>query len=759
MSKNRVKLARGRTQRQATPVTRGPTLDRALKLHRSGNLEAAKKLYLNALTKDPGNADLLHLLGVLDYEQGAFELAKTHLFQAIEQDDTQAPYFNNLANVYRAEGSFKAAEYYYLIAACLDETYADAFANLGSMYSDLGNAGEAEAILKKALHLNVASADVSITTLLAKIYISQNEFAKAIALYESALALAPNHLETRLALGDARSAQGDHAKAALCFAQMLTYDPVNLVARQRLNEAMIAAARMKEQEDHFAAAEICYLEVLKADPKNLEALHGLARCQSRLRRPVDAIETYGQCLKIDPLDARTYNELGLAHLGAGDAKAAFKAFQKAIALNEHLYAALSNAILALHYIPDFSQEDIKRMSLDYARRMNNDGEALAQALSHQTSRYENSSPNRRLRIGYVSADFHAHPVAHFFTKIVENHDKTDFEIFAYYNGRTNDAMTKRISAACDHWADIAGLDDEKLASLIKTDEIDILIDLSGHTGGNRLPMFALRPAPIQASWLGFWSTTGLHAMDYILMDEISVPPGEEVFYTEQVVRLPYGRFCFDAHSEAPLPAEAPFLKNGFVTFGTFNNLAKINDGVIAVWRDILESVEGSRLLIKYFGLNNASVSDRLSGALSKAGIPAERVELRGHSPHVEMLATYGEIDIALDPFPFGGGMTSCEALWMGVPVVSLVGDRPVSRQTLSFLTMANVRFLAARSEREYIEKAASLAQNPLLLSHLRHVLRNRLANSEMCDGVLFTHSLESALRAMVKRSSFHSKSS
>jgi predicted O-linked N-acetylglucosamine transferase (SPINDLY family) len=300
----------------------------------------------------------------------------------------------------------------------------------------------------------------------------------------------------------------------------------------------------------------------------------------------------------------------------------------------------------------------------------------------------------------------------------------------------------------DHWRSLVGLPDDAALALILNDGIDILVDLSGHTAKNRLPLFAQRAAPIQVSWLGYFGTTGLRAMDYLLMDQWAVPIGEEHGYVESIVRLPHGRFCYAPPDYAPLPVDPPSLRRGYVTFGSFNNIAKVGPDVIAMWADVLAANPSSRLLLKWKTLDDETVRSSVSAAFAAAGVAEGRLELRGFSPHSDMLAQYGDIDIALDPFPFGGGLTSCEALWMGAPVLTMPGDRPASRQTAGFLAAIGLSNCVVRSPAEYVRLAAALAADHTRLAALRRALRPAMAASPLCNGALFTSTLETAFRQM-----------
>ncbi|HEX4095113.1 MAG TPA: hypothetical protein VHX64_00220, partial [Caulobacteraceae bacterium] len=358
-----------------------------------------------------------------------------------------------------------------------------------------------------------------------------------------------------------------------------------------------------------------------------------------------------------------------------------------------------------------------------------------------------ADPDRPLRIGYVSGDFCVHPVGYFLAQVLEAHDRSTVQAICYANGTRIDDMTRRLQAAASGWREIAGLDDAQAEALIRADGIDILVDLSGHTARNRLALAGRRPAPVQASWLGYVASTGLPAIDYLITDLDTVPMGSEALFTETLVRLPHGRFCY-APPAAPTPTASAARP---ITFGSFNDLLKINDQVISTWAKVLQAAPGSQLRLKWSALDDAGVRERVLRAFAGHGIEAERIELSGHSPHAAMLAEYGEIDVALDPFPFCGGLTTCEAMWMGVPVVTWPGDRPASRQSLAMLKVLGLSELAASSEDDYVSIAAGLARDPARLQALKGGLRERMSASPLCRGELFTPTLEAAFRGMWRR--------
>ena len=356
-----------------------------------------------------------------------------------------------------------------------------------------------------------------------------------------------------------------------------------------------------------------------------------------------------------------------------------------------------------------------------------------------------------LRIGYVSADLCQHTVGLFIKDILLAHKSPSggvganpVIVFAYSSGRVSDWVSDAIRAACT-WRDVSVLDDAALAALIREDQIDVLIDLSGHTAGSRLTVFAHRPAPVQVAWLGYFATTGLPYIDAVLLDEWHAPAGTQAQFAERIVHLPSGRMCYQPAPWAPEVAPAPCLKNGYITFGNFNNTGKLNADVFDVWSHVLAAVPLSQLVLKWRSLADEALCDSIRAAFAERGIDPSRIELRPASFHADVLLEYSDIDIALDPFPFTGGMTSCEALWMGVPVITWPQDRVVSRQTFAFLSASGLTELVAKDAVDYVHIAQTLAGDRAKLTHLRRTLRNTLQASSLMDVKGFTRQLEATL--------------
>lgn len=350
-----------------------------------------------------------------------------------------------------------------------------------------------------------------------------------------------------------------------------------------------------------------------------------------------------------------------------------------------------------------------------------------------------------LRIGYVSGDFRRHAVANFLFPVFENHDRASFEIHCYSNNPRDDDVTARLAKSVDRWRRISGLKDEEAARLIAEDGIDLLIDLSGHTAYNRLLLFARQPAPVQATWFGYLGSTGLEAIRFKLVDAITDPPGAaDAHYCEELIRLEHGTFCYAPIDDVPLE---PPPERGRIRFGSFNNPAKLSPGTLDLWGRLLTAVGDAELVLKGRPFADPQVRQRLLKRFEDRGIPEKRVVLLEHiaSPQRHM-AAYADIDIALDPFPYNGVTTTCEALWMGVPVVALLGDRHSGRIGASLLTRVGLEDMIARNEEDYIRIAVDLAADRDRRAELRKGLRERMAASPLCDGPRFTRALESAYR-------------
>lgn len=472
----------------------------------------------------------------------------------------------------------------------------------------------------------------------------------------------------------------------------------------------------------------------------------LGSAYDRSGRPLEAIASLETALRLDPALAMAHEGLAICRVNIGRVESAVPSFRKALELNPAGHTAYSNMLFALNYRLGADPEVVFREHEAWGQR-------YAAGLGRNGHSNEPDA-ERVLRVGYLSPDLRSHAVAHFVKPVLAQHDRSRFHVTCYSDVELEDPMTEQLRALAQAWRRTTWQKNEELAKQILNDRIDILVDLAGHTsGGSRMLLFAAKPAPVQVAWLGYPNTTGLAAMDYRFTDAIADPPGEtERLHTEKLVRLPEGFLCYGAPSESPPVGGLPQLKAGHVTFGCFNNLSKLTPSVLELWAQLLARVPRARLALKSFGLAGESVRQELRERFAALGVAAERLELLSPEPSFTAhLARYGAIDIGLDTFPYNGTTTTCEALWMGVPVITLAGKTHVSRVGSSILHRVGLGELVAHSTAEYLQTAARLAADAGRLAELRAGMRALMRTSPLLDAPGFTRHVEASYRAMWQR--------
>jgi predicted O-linked N-acetylglucosamine transferase (SPINDLY family) len=497
--------------------------------------------------------------------------------------------------------------------------------------------------------------------------------------------------------------------------------------------------------DRYDESASASRHAIELKPDYAGAYNNLGASLQALGRFEESVSALRRAIELKPDLAWAHNNLGVALLNLNRLDEADAAYRSAIHLKPGFAEADSNRLMCLNYLPDASGEAL----LPEHRAWDQRHASGFATLPHANSR----DPERRLRIGYVSGDLRRHSVAYSLIDVLTAHNGSDFEVFCYSTSATVDGMTERLRGASDHWRGLAGVSDDDAAAMVRDDAIDILIDLSGHTAGNRLLLFARKPAPVQVNWMGYPNTTGMAAMDYRLVDPITDPPGiAEAWASEALVRLQGGFLCYAPPPEAPEVAPPPSLASGAITFGSFNNPPKLSDPTIETWAGVLRRVPTARLLLKGRPFIDSAARALMQARFAGHGIGPERLILLGWTAGVgSHLEAYGQIDIGLDPFPYNGTTTTCEALWMGVPVVTLLGERHVARVGASLLSRVGLQDLIAEDPGQYIEIAAGLAQDSARLASLRQGLRHRVKARSLGDGLQFTPTLEAALRQMWRR--------
>jgi len=480
-------------------------------------------------------------------------------------------------------------------------------------------------------------------------------------------------------------------------------------------------------------------KAIEADPKNAEAHMklGIATCLSG--HAPQAIPHYRKALELNPDFALCYHELAYALNTIGLLPEAIDAFQRAFALNPRLPNLGSNLLMNLNYIDSITPEQLFQEHLKVA------------AVFPKPNPPPRNPPRQRIRIGYYSPDLNAHPVAFFVSPLFSHADRTRFEIIVYSDCLTPDVMTQRLRSHGHAWRDVSRASDAQLESCIRNDQLDILIDLAGHMARNRMLVLATKPAPILVHYLGYSNTCALPAFDYRLTDAHADPPGQtEKYHTEKLTRLPDTFLSYAMPRGLPDPPPPPCLTRNHITFGCYNNFLKISPTLINLWSQILAQVPNSRLQIKSSYFPDPSARDTLLSRFNNAGIDLSRVTfLNQENALIDHLRRYFELDIALDTYPHNGITTTCEALQMGIPVITLAGPTHVTRCGLSILTNLALPNLIATTPDQYVQRAVALANNPTRISELRHSLRSRMLSSKLCDNPTFVRHLEAAYIQMM----------
>lgn len=674
----------------------------AQRLHADGKLDAALPLYEQCLDEDPHDWRALTGLGLLHLQQKRFGIAEELLQRSASLNPANPEAHAWLAEARRSAGRPEVAVASFREALRLRPDLAPAWFNLGLALAELGDAPGAE--------------------------LAWTRF----------LALRPGDARVRRELAGAAIDRGELQAAARWLGEHLARFPADSQVAGEL-----ASVRLRQGDTDAALALL--QEVVGREPGNFMAAYQLAIAFDRLARLPSAIQWYERAASLAPPRADIQNALAVAHHNLAQHDEALLHYRKALEIEPGFAAVHSNLLMALHYV-EIADEPMYREHLAWAERHVRDIQAAPRA-SFANSR----EPERRLRVGYVSPRFSAGPVARNFLPLLREHDAAGFHVTCYSTADAHDATTDEIRSHAHAWREVAALDDEALAQRIRDDAIDLLVDLSGHCPGHRLRMFARRAAPVQLTWLDYSSTTGIAAIDHFVGDPLQTPPGTEQRFVEDLVRLPDVRLCYRPPDDLPQVVPPPALRNGHVTFGCINRLSKLNAPLVATWSAILREVPGSRLLLKGAAYASAEVRRSVEQRFAAHRIAADRLDLREFSDEARMMAEYGDMDICLDPFPYNGSTTTCDALLMGVPVVTQAGGTVASRAGLMFLTACGMRDWIADNPAEYVRIACEGARDLPRLAALRGALRTRLLDSPVCDAPRFARAMEAIYRSVWRR--------
>ena len=548
----------------------------------------------------------------------------------------------------------------------------------------------------------------------------------------------PQSFDALLLLAEIRSRKHQLKLAKGLLRRAIALQPRSPLAHHRLGAALGKQRRFKE-------AERCFRRALVLDPGFAEAELELGQALFMLGYLEDAAKSFRRAIVLKPDLAEAHHRLGNVLVDQGQIVAAQDCYRRAIALRPDYAAAYGNLAFTMNYDTDASPAKTYAAHRAWA--------AFFPPPEKPNRNYANDRrPERRLRIGYVSGDFCDHAVSYFFEPLLASHNPSEIEVFCYsaLDEVKEDTITARLKLRAEHWSRIGRWADQNVAERIRADRIDILVDLVGLTSHRQVPVFALKPAPVQATWLGYLNTTGLAAMDYRITDAIADPEGEaEQFNREALVRLRRPFLCYRPYDNAPPVSAPPVLETGHITFGSFNNLPKLSPEVIKLWARLLHAVPGSRLVIKTVQMRDPPTAVLLRRRFAAEGIEPDRIDLlKWRVRTAAHLARYELVDIAVDPFPFNGVTTTCEALWMGVPVVTLRGHRPYGRVGASLLTSVGLPELVAEDPESYLETAVRLGRDLSWLKELRFGMRDRMRASPLCDAPGFARAMEQAYRRM-----------
>jgi predicted O-linked N-acetylglucosamine transferase (SPINDLY family) len=613
------------------------------------------------------------------------------------------------------------------------DNISDLYIAYSDYFSKKGNLTKAIDYLNKTLELKPDNFNAN--SHLGLIYLEQKQFTKAEIYLNKAIQIDKNEPSGYIHYGLFLYRKGDLVDAEMYLKKALALSSDNVVALNNLGLVYEALF------DHARAVDT-FRHALKINPDYLPSLSNIALSLNRLGKQTEAIQYARQGLAQYPTNKALLINAAVIYQGIGEIHQAINANLKAIDIDHENMLAYNNLFYSLcltkNYTTEFFSEKLKQF-----------GSTVTNMATVQYSNWPRAKNTKRVKIGFVSADFFDHPVGSFLLNVIQNITKNHFQIVAYTNNPHEDEITAALKHHFDDWVSIVGLSDQDAAEIIHTQGVDLLIDLSGHTSGNRLSMFAYKPAPVQMTWLGYWDSTGVEQIDYILLDEMSAPEDMHNQFTEEVLYIPETRFCYYPPRIDISVNELPAIKNGFVTFGAYHNYAKVSDEVIDLWTSILNSVPTSRLRWQTKSFNDEYLIEQTLQKFIKLGISSKRIELIGFMTRKAYLESYHIVDFILDCFPFSACTTTCDGLWMGVPTLTMPSSRLGGRQGTSLMSVVGLSNWIAKDKQEFISKAIEYASDLDALSNIRKELRSVLLHSTLGDGRKYAKNLENVFKEIL----------
>jgi len=722
---------------------------RGLILASLGNSDAAIEAYRAAVAIEPGASDVLNNLGAALWGRGDFDGAIESYRRALRADPTAIQAAVNLGTLLTNRGEL--AEAVELLQKAIEqrpgdatilESLAKALNNLAVQAGEQGDVAQSAKALRRALQLCPTFPEAHFN--LGKTFEAMHRIDDAIAEYATAIAQKPDLTGAYNNLGILLCARGRVDEGIAKYREALRQQPTETKTINNLGNALRALGKLKE-------AESAYRQGLQIKPNDAEIWSNLGTVLDAQERLDEALWAFDRSISLRPNFSQVHNNVGNALKSLGNIDGAIKAYQRAIDVDPGNQTAHSNRLYTMYFHVDYSPERI----LAEHRKWNS-----AHAARLRPTTFPVRGPRARLRIGYVAPNFRDHCQSLFTVPLLAHHNSEQVEVFAYSDVPVPGAVTQRLRGYADGWRNICGMPDDAVVDLIQRDGIDVLVDLSLHMADNRLLVFARTPAPLQVTWLGYPGTTGLETIDYRLTDPFLDPASEhnDALYSERSYRLPDTFWCYDptqgsgfgVHGSGnareggcgvnDLPAES----NGLITFGCLNNFCKVNEPTLDLWAAVLRAIPTSKLLL----LAPRAARPRVQVALQRGGVGADRIDFVDRVPRDRYLATYHRIDIGLDTVPYNGHTTSLDAFWMGVPVITLVGNAPVGRAGWSQLNNLGLQSLAATTREQFVQITTALCEDIPRVRELRASLRDRLASSPLMDGARFAMNVEAAFWEM-----------
>lgn len=707
-------------------------LQRAVDFHRSGVLQDAERLYHFLLQAEPNHPDANHNLGVMAMQRNQVELALPRFEAALAAMSSQAQYWLSYVDALIRAGRFAEAEARAREMTLRFPEHGGIWKVLGELLMHLGQTEDALVSFSKAAELLKEDADVQVS--LGNLFAAYGRITEAENCYRRALMRDPAHAAAHSNLGNLYKGRGSLGEAEACYRRALAITPNSAEMLTNLGSTLRDMGRLPE-------AETCYRRALELKPDFTAAHNNLGNVLKEQGRLIEAEVSYRHALALKPDFAAAHNNLGDVLKDLGKFVDAEASYRRTLEITPDFDKARNNLLFLLFGMVSRTSESCVEEARHYGR-------LVAKRVQTKFSAWMCAPSPQRLRVGVVSGDLRNHPVGYFLESLLTHIDPARVDLIAYPTTHHSDELTTHIRPRFSGWKPLLGLNDFVAAQLIHADGVHVLLDLSGHTAHNRLPIFSWKPAPVQASWLGYFATTGVAEIDYLLADAVGVPDAQQGLFTERVWYLPDTRLCFTP-PETDLPVSLlPALNNKYITFGCFQNLAKVNDDVLMAWARILACLPEAKLRWQCKQFESRAMVAQLVQRLQHCGIDVDRVALHGSVPRDTYLQAHAEVDLILDTFPYPGGTTTCEALWMGVPTLTLAGETLLSRQGASLLTAAGLREWVAADVTDYVDKAIAFARNVPKLSALRAELRQQVSVSPVFDAVRFASNLESALWGM-----------